>query len=127
MGMYLDVTVVYGVAWSGDSCPSECYPEWPEGHERAGEEVEEGEACGPEGRLVWGSYGMLGGSRVDRYLAVIEAPDGVDVSRYGARVPWHMSEEAVKWDGWIIDYLRSLGLNLTDVPEPGWLALASFG
>lgn len=123
MGYYLSVDVVYGVAW-GDA-PAECYPEYPEDHQYAGELVETGDAV-YDGRLVWSTHG----NHYDgRHLEVCEAPGGEFQSNYAHRVKWEETDvdDMVKWDGWIIDYLTSLGLTPDQIPTPGWLAVASFG
>jgi hypothetical protein len=123
MGMYLDVVVVYGVAW-GDA-PAECYPEYPEGHEYEGNQIDTGEAV-YGGRLVWATHG----NHYDgRHLEVCEAPSGEFQGSFAARVLWEEIDvdDMVKWDGWIIGYLTSLGLAPERIPTPGWLAVASFG
>ncbi len=125
MGMYLDVTVVYGVAWSADEAPSAAYPEYPEGHEYAGEQVDDGESVF-DGRLVWGSHGMTCGSQPERHLAVCQAPSATSSGRYAALVPDTSLIQEDRWDAMIRRYCEEIGLDLGD-RKPGWLALASFG
>lgn len=125
MGMYLDVNVVYGVAWSADACPSVCFPE----HDEDGEPVEDGEAV-YGGRLVWGSHGYTNGSAPERHLAVVmpNRPE-MEQGRYAERVPtWYYDvDDEVRWGSWIISYLTSLGVPAAKIPPSGWLALGSFG
>lgn len=123
MGMYLDVNVVYGVAWSADACPSACFPETEDGEDL----VEDGEAV-YGGRLVWGSHGYTNGSAPERHLAVVDAPSGKAQGRYAERVPSSRDlDTRIEWDAWIIDYLSTLGVPVDKIPVPGWLALGSFG
>lgn len=120
MGMYLDVNVIYGVAWGSNAVLAGAYPE-------AGDElVEDGEPV-YGGRLSWGSHGMTLGEP-DRYLAVCRPYDGSgQQGRYAERVPCETTDvdDMILWDSWIIDYCTSLGIELDRAP--GWLAIASFG
>jgi hypothetical protein len=119
MGMYLDVHVIYGVAW-GDDTPYAAYPTKNDGEDA----VDDGEAV-YGGRLVWGSHGYLNGD-AERHLAVCRPYDpSAGQGRYAERVPTVKQTVTYEWDTWITEYCASLGIET--IPMPGWLALASFG
>lgn len=121
MGMYLDVCVIYGVAWGADDVPSAAYPETADGMDQ----IEDGEPV-YSGRLVWGSHGTTMGTP-ERHLAVCEAHGGPFQGRFAQRAGDSTLAQRVQWNTWIDDYLTSLGMKLEDIPTPGWLAIASFG
>jgi hypothetical protein len=125
MGMYLDVNVIYGVAWDGGSVPAAAWPE--DGKE---ELIEDGEPVFG-GRLAWGSFGMTMGHKVDRYLAVITPWSSSSMAtNYARRVPCDKEEcreMTPTWDAWIFEYCNSIGLELEYDRAPGWLAIGSFG
>lgn len=116
MGYYLDVLACYGVAW--EDAPSACYPE-----DGNGEPIETGEPVGPDGALVWGTFGSML-SNPGRYLAVREATSD-SVALYARRIEDANDAYLDRWRALIIGYLHELG---TEPPhEPGWLALAIWG
>lgn len=122
--MYLDVIVVYGVAWGVVETPAEAFPEYPVGHQYEGDQVDAGEPVGPSGALHWGDHGYIS-SQCDRHLAVNLAPSSVTQGRFAERVPTATLVQTAEWDRLIREYCASLDLVLDR--EPGWLALGSWG
>jgi len=103
MGMYLNVAVVYGVAW---------------------EPIETGEPVW-HNTLTWGDFGMTTGSMTDRYLAVCDTGRVRPAANYAMAVPDSTDSDRARWDKLILAYCKSIGLVLDR--EPGWLAVGSFG